>query len=251
MTATVEFDFDDVVSTVKRFDSRANLDDAEEAVQVAVERLLRRGEPLIPSYVVMKGRSALSNMVKRSERGNASLDRFLEADADEVPVEIAVDEVDYDSHARLAEARRNPVLRLRLELVEQGQPPLITDWSRGLVVEAIKAFVREEGRRPNFEDVKHDPRLPSLNVLERLGWRWGEALDAAGVEWRDEPRSPRWTREKALDAFRDYFARMGRLPTTREFRAGGHGLPSYVVLERLFSTTSMRRMAELAGIDYA
>lgn len=311
MDAVVEFDFDDVVATVQHFDSRANRDDAEEAVQQGVERLLKRGEPLVAAYVVNKARSALGNIVRRAERRNSSLDAFAESDVDNAPIEFAIEEIDFDAHLELRRAAENPVLRRRLEAARCGTPvikrrgrfhhatrypsevveearrlrrqgghsyqqiarrvgasqgiveywltqPFVRGgdtegWSRELIIEAIRAFAREEGRRPTERDlrIRRDPRLPSHGTVERHFKNWGEALRLAGLDKREYQRargsaSGKWTVAYVFKAFRAFVDRHGHWPNTAEFRAKGNGLPSYAVIERLFNTTSIAKIRALA-----
>jgi len=241
MDRTIAFDFDDVLPTVQRAHSLANRDDAEEAVQTAVAEMLEKGEPLTSPFVVFKARSRLLTALRRRERGNASLDSYLEDDFDEAPVELAIDEVDYDAHAQLREAADNPILRRRLEASRSGAPELrrrgaaattrghvFSDevvaearqlrrsgwtyseiaqrigagestvanwclgrirraptanpgWTRELVVEAVRAVVAEDGKKPTTRQMNFDPRLPDGKTFYRLFDSWAEALEAAEV----------------------------------------------------------------------
>lgn len=308
-TTELPFEFDDVLPTIQRAHTKANRDDAEEALSTAMAEGLEKGWSLTPANLVRCARFRLLSAMRRRDRQNLSLDAFAEDTEDQAPVELAVQEVDFDSHSQLREAAENPVLAARLAALQAGGEPVLvrrgenhprcrypdsmvaearrlrqeTDltyrqiaerldvgmrttmiekwcrgedravarapiWTRALVVAAIRAFVREEGRRPNFDDLKHDPRLPSLKVIERIFRRWGNALDAAGVEWRDRHSVPKWTLEGVLAAFRAFFEREGHRPTTREFRTAGSGLPTYGVLQRLLGTTSLARVCDLAGV---
>jgi transcriptional regulator with XRE-family HTH domain len=300
--ATVEFDFEDVLPTVQRAHSRANRDDAEEAIQTAVTEMLERGERLAPGFVVHKARSRLINALELHERRNSSLDAFRESDVDQAPVELAIEEVDFEAHARLAEAASNPILRRRLEAAVAGgsatlQPrgeaahghrygddvvraarrlrdeqmgyeeiaerlgvasaQTIAQWCKGrsrrsrtragwdceLVYEAIRAFHREEGRRPTFRDFIADPRLPGLYVLERLGLRILSASAAAGIPAPASVPEP-WDRAAVLGVYRDFHRREGRWPLVRERRAC-NGFPGQKATQRVLGTTAMERIAAM------
>lgn len=246
MSAAVAFDFDNVVPTVQRAHSAANRDDAEDAVQVAVAEGLEKGWDLTARNVVACARFRLLNMMERREARNLSLDSFLEQDVDSAPREIAIEEVDFESHVRLAEGKQNPIIRLRIEAAEAGRRPVVAEWTKDLIVTAIRAFEREEGRRPTKVDCIHDPRLPARKLVERLFGNWSTAMDAAGVDWRDDGTAKRWTPETALATFRDFMERHGRPPTASEFRARGSRFPGYTAIERMFGTSSISRVCELA-----
>jgi DNA-directed RNA polymerase specialized sigma24 family protein len=238
MSATVAFDFNEVVPKVQRAYSRANRDDAEEAVQVAVAELLARGKPLTAANVVQGGRHRLMDAFRRREKGNVSLDAFREEDVDQAPLELAVEEVDFEAHAELAAAARNPVLARRLANAQTGaaelrprgarratrgvgrsdetvalarrmraeerlsfaeigrrlgipwqtihnwctgrarRAPEGPGWTRELIVAAIRAVAREDGKMPNSETLKRDPRLPCTSTFYRHFATWREAVAA-------------------------------------------------------------------------
>jgi hypothetical protein len=211
----VEFDFDDVVATVGRFDSRANRDDAEEAVQQGVERLLRRGEPLYAAYVVNKARSCLSNAMKRREQGNLSLDAFLEEEVDEAPVELAVEEVDFDAHVALGDVERHPVLSIRKAALEAGAAPVV----------APRGSASPNGRYT-------DDEIAEVRRLRATGAKFAEIETQTGVErsyaaaicrgkHRVLPTADGWTDERMIETVRIFARDEGRPPTYQE----GHRRP--------------------------
>lgn len=302
MTAAVAFDFDNVVPTVQRAHSRATREDAEDAVMTAVAEGIEKGWDLTARNVIACARFRLLTMKERREAHNVSLDEAMESDVDSAPVELAVEEIDFEAHATLAEAASHPVRSKRLELIQSGAPsrlmrrgaasrlarypdeevelarqlrkagrsfpeiaavvaapqktievwcrrasrvtPATLGWTRELMVEAMQHFEREEGRRPVEKDLRGDSRLPTIETTRRLFGRWGAALEAAGMPYSPPP--PKWDRETALAAFREAAGRLGRFPSHTELRARGSGLPSYGVIERLFGTTSLERIREIA-----
>jgi hypothetical protein len=60
------------------------------------------------------------------------------------------------------------------------------------------------------------------------------------------PPAPKWSRERALAVFCEVATTLGRWPGHGDLRAPDSGLPSYGVLERLFSTTSLERIRQMA-----
>jgi|GEM_PF-5998046 len=212
MDCTVAFDFDDVLPTVQRAHSLANRDDAEEAVQTAVAEMLEKGEPLTSAFVVQKARSRLLNALRRRERGNDSLDSYLEEDGLEAPVEIAIDEVDYDAHAQLREAFDNPILRQRLEASRTGAPELRR---RG-------AAATTRGRTFSDEVVA------KARQLRRDGLTYSEIAEHIGAgettvaNWclgriRKAPTAHTgWTRDLVIVAIRAVVTEDGKRPTATQ-----------------------------------
>jgi DNA-directed RNA polymerase specialized sigma24 family protein len=244
----VAFDFDDVLPTVLRAHSAANRDDAEEAIQVAVAEALEKGWEMTAPNIVTCARRRLLNAMRRRERSNVSLDAFLEADEDTAPKEIAIEEVDFDSHVELAEIAANPVMRRRMEAVKRGNRPVIHrhwgGWSLELAVEAVRAFVREEGRRPTSKDFLSDPRLPGRSILWDLGHNNTTISELAGTPPPPKMPGP-WSREAILAAYRAFYARAGRWPKDRE-RRRANGFPGLRTTLRVLGTTSIREIGAMA-----
>jgi DNA-directed RNA polymerase specialized sigma24 family protein len=233
MDCTVAFDFEDVLPTVQRAHSLANRDDAEEAVQTAVAEMLEKGEPLTSAFVIFKARSRLMNALRRRERKNASLDSYLEDNVDEAPIELAIDEVDYDAHARLREAGDNPILRRRLEASRSGAPELRR---RG-------AAATTRGR------VYPDEVVAEARQLRRSGLTYSEIAKRLGAgestvgNWcsgriRKAPTAnPGWTRELAIEAIRAVVAEDGKQPTASQMNLDPR-LPDGKTFYRLFDSWS-------------
>jgi hypothetical protein len=238
--AEVAFDFDDVTPTVRRAHSAATREDAEDAVMTAVAEGIEKGWELTSRNVVACARFRLLSALERRERRNLSLDSFAEDDGDSVPVELAVEEVDFDAHVELSTARSNPILRQRLE------DGLVKAWSRELIAEALRAVHREDGKLPVSETMKTDPRLPAQSVFYRYYDSWEEAVRAAGLVYTVPPPRNRWTVEQGTAVLKEWTAAHGRLPTADELRNGSAlGLPSQMACYRLFGSCSQSRLAEV------
>jgi hypothetical protein len=242
MAAAVAFDFEDVLPTVRGAHSRANRDDAEEAVQTAVAEMLERGEPLTAPFVVTKARDRLRNALRRRERGNSSLDAFAEDTEDQAPVELAIEEVDFDSHIALSD----PVTEARRRAVE-GNCGSCRGWTPDNVLIALQHYTRVNGQTPVYRDLAADPNLPHSNTVRRYHGTLNKALTAAGLRPRKHLiERPEWTFDEAREALRDYVADNGRLPTAVDLRnATAIGLPAQMVCYRLFGSVSQQRLAEV------
>lgn len=105
MSVAVDFDFDDVLPTVRAAAPGASTEEAEDAIQTAVVEHLRKGTPLTAPNVVQRAKSRLIDARKKRDNRHASLDAFREKDEDHAGFEFAVVEVDFDSHMALAEPR--------------------------------------------------------------------------------------------------------------------------------------------------
>jgi hypothetical protein len=114
-----------LTSTIQRAHSAASIDDAEEAAQTAAAELWAKGTPLTAPNVVTRARSRLRDRFNRREARNLSLDAFREEDIDEPSIELAVIEVDFDSHVQLAEVQQHPVTARKLALLQFGGAPRI------------------------------------------------------------------------------------------------------------------------------
>jgi len=211
-SAAVAFDFDEVLPTVRRAHSRASLEDAEDAVQTAVAELLEKGTALTAPNVVTRARSRLIDRFKRREAGNASLDAALEDTEDHAPRDLAVDVVDFDAHAQLAEAADNPVLRLRLEAARvgsgtsmqpRGSASNLTRYSDETVAEARR--LRET---TNLSYRKIADRLGVQSEIAVLHWCKGHA--------RTVPTRPGWSRDLILDSLRAFAREQGRSPRSTD-----------------------------------
>jgi hypothetical protein len=208
-SSVVEFDYDDVLPTVQRVHPHASLADAEDAVQVAVEEHLRKGVSLIAANVVQRARSRLLTAKAREAR-TLSLDAFREADEDSTLVEVAIDEVDFDSHARLAEADENPVLAERKRAALAGASSGIKP--RG-------TFAR--GSRYTDEQVAEVRRLRGLglkyaDIEAQTGVERSYAASICRGKWRVMPSTEGWTNEKLDVAMQTFAKRRGRAPTYQE-----------------------------------
>lgn len=220
-TAAVEFDFEDVVSTVQRCDTRATRDGAEDAVQHAVMKMLEKGEPLRADYVVRRARSYQRHAFDRREAGNSSLDAARESDEDRAPREFAVDEVDFDAHARLREATENPVLRLRLDGVQAGSGASLQPRGTAAGMARYPDETVAEARRLRSEE-----GLTYDKIAKRLGVRSEQSI----IYWctgqaRQLPTRPGWTRDLIVAALRSYAREVGRTPRSTDL-VGDRRLPA-------------------------
>lgn len=238
--ATVDFDFEDVLPTVQRAHSRANRDDAEEAVQTAVAEMLEKGEPLIAPFVVQKARSRLSNALSRRERGNASLNAFEEEEErdDRPPKAIAIVEDDLDD--LLATADLDEISLRVLRIVDRGGAPYLAP--RGAL----------------HPSAKHsDEQMAQVRQLRQQGMTFVEIEQATGVSRylasahmrrrvRVADSEPGWTRELAVAALCAHRTLLGRVPRLRDLE-GNPATPSPKTLERLFG--SFVAALEAAGME--
>lgn len=247
MASDVAFDFADVLPTIRRAHSGASTEDAEDAIQTAVVELLAAGEPLKSSFVVTRARSRLIDAKKRKEAQNVSLDGIAEDTEDHAPVELAVQEVDYEAHVELSTARENPILRRRI--ASGGR---VKRWSRALIAEAVRAVAREDGKLPTAEKMKTDTRLPSQSVFYRYYKSWEEAVREAGLTYEVPTPGNRWTLDEGTAALKAWVAEHGRLPTTEDLRNGAAiGLPSQMACYRLYGSCSQARLGAVVWGDDA
>ena len=235
---------DDLARSFKRLPHA----DAEEAVsEAAVEVFeLAAREPLERPAEALIRQRARWRLLTRAERAReASLDALSAPEDDQAPVELAVVEDDLESHMRLAEMARNPILRRKLAVI-QGGGAILTGWNRDLVVLAMLVFKEEEGRRPNLKDVRKDPRLPAQSTVTRLFGSWTAATEAAGMKVTKGGRPREWTNERIAAAIRAFERRFGRLPRSRDYVLK-NGLPSPSKLHAYFGTE--RAAAILAMVE--
>jgi hypothetical protein len=206
----VGFDYDDVLPTVRRAHPYASHADAEDAVQVAVEEHLKKGVPLTAANVVQRARSRLLSAMKRDAR-TLSLDAFEEKDVDQAPVELAIYEVDFDSHVRLAEADENPVLAERKRAALAGSSGAIRP--RGTYVRASRYTDEQiaEVRR-----LRKEERLKFIEIEEQTGIERSYAAGLCRGTCRILPSCEGWTDEKMIEAVKIFARREGRAPTYRE-----------------------------------
>lgn len=237
--SAVAFDFEDVVPTVMRAHSKASRDDAEEAVQTAVAEGIEKGWDLTARNVVACARFRLLSAKKRREAGNLSLEAFAEDDGERAPVELAVSDVDYDSHAHLAEARVDPIMRRRLESVEAGGSRQIQRRGAAHHLTRYSGEQVDEARRLHRE---HD--LPFAEIARRVGC---SATTAAGwVKGRYRLADTRgWEREDVIAAFTRHAERTGAAPKAKELNADP-SMPCLKTVVRLFG--SFNGAVEAAGL---
>lgn len=114
-------------------------------------------------------------------------------------------------------------------------------WTRDGIVEALRAWVTEEGQVPRWEDwaptpdpackwAREYPRWPSNFQVRRAFGLWSAAVEAAGLRTRRAP----WDRESVAAALREFAREHGRAPTTNELRASA-GLPSRNMVRKLWA----------------
>jgi hypothetical protein len=216
--------------------------DAEEAVSAAVVDLLEKEGEWDTGAVVQRATWKLLSARQRRESQNISLDAFRDGGEDHSPIEFATHEVDFEAHLALRGARDNPILGARLEDLEAGGAGTLRrlGWSKDLIVRAIIAFMREEGRRPTEREAQSDPRLPRIECVREHFGRWSKALEAAGVTGIDF----KWTPESAVEAAREWCQDHGRAPSYRQAQRRGGPLPWPRTVERLFG--SWTRFLEIA-----
>jgi len=216
-SATLDFDFEEAVKLVASSNRGLNQADAEDAVQTAVAEGLERGWALTRANVIACAKLRGIDAYRRRERRNLSLDSFRENTEDHAPVELAVEETDFDAHAELSAARDNPVLAVRISTDRRVR------WSRDLIIKAIRAFIREEGHRPSHKDLLNDPRLPVISVIERHFGDFPAALEAAGSSINEPTKHhpgsvPIWPKPRCEEAVRTWAAEHGRPPTYDDAR---------------------------------
>jgi DNA-binding transcriptional regulator YiaG len=228
-SVAVEFDFAEVLPTIRAAHSRANVDDAEEAISVACVELLAKGTPLTAANVVTRARSRLRDRFNRCEARNSSLDAALEEDVDHSPVELAVDEVDFEAHGKLREARDNVILRRRLAASEVGAPELRR---RGTAaVTRGKAFSDEtvaEARRLRREGLKMSEIAERIGCGETTVWNW-----IHGRMRRAPTSNPGWTRKLVIEAISAVIAEDGLHPPSPQMKTDPR-LPNSKTFYRLF-----------------
>lgn len=154
----------------------------------------------------------------------------------------------YGSIARWA--GRHPECVRRVCLRVERAATACAGWSPELVVDALRAFARREGRPPSVADSSGNPALPSQGTAERHFGSWRAALAAAGLPvtpWR-RPRATRWTREAMIAAIRGFHDARGRWPQRRHFERREEGLPARSTVQRMFGSVGAGvRTAESSG----
>lgn len=239
-------DIDDIVEKTKRREG-LNHHDAEEAVATAALKLLEQsaeGEEFRndPGRLVARSRLYASNLRRKRERGNASLDAAREDDVDRAPVELAVDEVDFDLHAEVTKLDDHPVLRRRLEAVRAG---------------ATHHFVPRGSSSPVCQ--YGDADVTRAKQLREEGLTLKEVAEIVGCSessvsaWCCRRRrvcsTEGWTRELAIFAMKLFAEEEGRRPKWTDFR-GDQRLPSSFPLNRIFGkTNTLRKALEAAGFE--
>jgi hypothetical protein len=99
----------------------------------------------------------------------------------------------------------------------RARPP---DWTREEVIDALRAWVRDEGRAPTSAEwtpttgstrrwAREYPRWPSYVTVKTLFGSWLKGLEAAGCR----PRRRRWDRDAIISSLREVAAATGRVPT--------------------------------------
>lgn len=233
----VGFDYGDVLPTIRRAHPHASLADAEDAAQVAVEEHLRNGVPLTAANVIQRARSRLLTAKKREAR-TLSLDAFAEADVDSAPAEFAIEEVDFDSHVELAEARQNPILRRRLEATERGSAPKIQARGEAAPTTRYPIEIVKEARRLQEGGQSFDAISRQLGIDATTIVNW-----CRGIYRRIESNG--WSCELIVEAFQAFYQEEGRGPTAEDVKRDAR-LPALNVLYRHFP--SMEDALRAAGL---
>lgn len=246
-TATIAFDYEDVLPSVRGADSRANADDVEEAIQQAAVELLGKGTPLTAPNIVTRARSRLIAAMSRSEHKNASLDAFAEAADDDVPVELGITETDFDAHVALSE----PLAAARRAAIETGCRSVL-GWTPETQVLAIQTFAKRHGRTPSWRELKQDPELPHPNSLDWSFPGLNQVIAAAGLAKRPLLCRPPWSREEAVAAIQMWARVNGRAPTCADLRRGSSlGMPAQGVVYRLWGNCTRETLRAIAYGDAA
>lgn len=240
--SAVAFDYEDVIPKVQRAVVGATREDAEDAVQLATAELLEAGEPLKTAYVVRRGKFRLIDAKRRREARNVSLDAFRESSADSAPVELAIEEVNFEAHATLAESRRNPILATKIERVERGSAAHmrrtgaannLTRWPDSVVAQARK--LKETGL--SYREVSEATGVPQGTVI-----RWCRGAS------RRVPSGGGWSRETILAAFAAFAREEGRRPSVRDVETDPR-LPGPLAIYHNCGTYAITMVAAEAGID--
>jgi hypothetical protein len=169
-------------------------------------------------------------MKRRREAGNLSLDAFEESDDDEAPIELAIEEVDYDAHITLSEAKDNPILRERLRNVAVGASRALSPRGSACHSSRYSDETVAEVRRLRKTD-----RLTFRAIEERTGIERSLAADWCGGRGRLTPTTPGWTRSRAVRTVRTWTRRTGRAPTYGDGQRDPR-LPNPSAAHRLFGS---------------
>lgn len=239
VTHEVEFDRNDVLPTIRRAWSTATLDDAEDALQTAAVELLAKGTPLTAANVVTRGRSRLIAMKSRREATNLSLESFLEGGDDESPVELAVEQVDFDAHLSLAEFEDDPIMRERLRNVAAGASQALLP--RGAACHSAR---HSDATVARVRRLRHHGGLTFKAIEEQTGVERSVAAQWCRGDTRVVPTSEGWTKVRIRTTVRRWTRRRGRPPTYADGQQDAR-LPNPTPVNRLFG--SWRAMLMDAG----
>lgn len=95
--------------------------------------------------------------------------------------------------------------------------PVVREWDRAQVLDAIVAFKREHGRPPTYADWQRgSSEHPAGATVRRIFGSWSKALITAGVA----TQRPVWDKQSVLVAIRAWAKEHGRAPTQQDRRAG-------------------------------
>ena len=111
-------------------------------------------------------------------------------------------------------------------------------WTRELVLDALRRWIKVNGRTPRVTDARTDPTLPSLNAIRHHCESWNEALRLVGAPDVHE-RPARWTDRQIAHALCRWQSENGRFPTPVELRDGQlAAIPSPRTIRRRIGTST-------------
>lgn len=135
------------------------------------------------------------------------------------------------AYARLELAARDPRPEPRIPAPPRPSSAAPEPWTQARIVRAAEDWAREHGGPPAPDDWRHEPnvgRWPPLAVVIRRFGSWQlmlAAIDApparpAVASSSAPPREPgtRWTRQRILEAVREWERAYGRWPRRRDWR---------------------------------
>lgn len=177
-------------------------------------------------------------MKSRREASNLSLDAFRESD-DDAPVELAIEEVDFDARLTLSEAKDDPILRERLRNVAAGASRALAPRGTACCQSRHSDETVGEVRR-----LRRDDGLTFRAIEDRTGVERSLAAQWCRGVGRLIPTTPGWTTARAGHTVQMWTRQHGRPPTYRDGQRDPR-LPTPSTADRLFG--SWRAMLEAAG----